>query len=206
MSRTLYPVSRFSIRHQTIPPPHQVKVLYDEQRFVVYWQEHDLPDVMRDEKYHYEVLVMEGSHVMNDSIAKIYKSDQPPYIYKDVKPDTIYSFAIRLVTEEGYQSPLSEVFSTVHSAEVSSLPVTIDTANIISYAITTFFLIFALGSAVAYFIIRHRRLPNSFTQFANSHYDTRRGQATFPGTTDGLEEEDSPVIRGFSDDEPLVIA
>lgn len=99
-----------------IPPPHQVKVLYDEQRFVVYWQEHDLPDAMRDEKYHYEVLVVEGSHVMNDSIAKIYKSDQPPYIYKDVKPDTIYSFAIRLVTEEGYQSPLSEVFSTVHSA------------------------------------------------------------------------------------------
>lgn len=77
---------------------------------------------------------------------------------------------------------------------------------ILSLAIPICLLIIGLGSALAYFVIRHRRLTNSFTQFANSHYDTRRGQATFPGTTDGLEEEDSPVIRGFSDDEPLVIA
>lgn len=98
-----------------IPPPHQVKVLHEEQGFFVYWEEHDLPD-MKDEKYHYEILVVEGSHVMNESTAKIYKIDQPPYIYKDVKPDVMYTFAVRLVTEEGYQSSLSEVFSTRYSA------------------------------------------------------------------------------------------
>lgn len=61
-----------------------------------------------------------------------------------------------------------------------------NTSNILSLAIPICLLIVALGSALAYFVIRHRRLSNSFTQFANSHYDTRRGQATFPGTTDSL--------------------
>ncbi|XP_017764096.1 PREDICTED: sortilin-related receptor-like [Eufriesea mexicana] len=188
-----------------IEPPHQVKVLHEEQGFVVFWQEHDLPDTLKSTKYHYEVLVVEGLNVMNESIAKVYKTDQPPYTYKDVKPGVVYSFAIRLVTDEGFQSPLSEVFSTLYSAEMSALPV-MSTSNILPFAIPICLLIVVLGIALVYFVIRHRRLTTSFTQFANSHYDTRRGQATFPGTTDGLEEEDSPVIRGFSDDEPLVIA
>lgn len=63
---------------------------------------------------------------------------------------------------------------------------TMNTSNILSLAIPLCLLIVALGAALGYFVVRHRRLSNSFTQFANSHYDTRRGQATFPGTTDGL--------------------
>lgn len=198
-----------------IQPPHQVNVLHKDQGFIIFWQEHDLPSTLNNVKYHYEILVVEGSNMMKESSAKIYKVDQPPYIYKDAKPDLIYTFAVRLVTEEGFQSPLSEVFSTRYSAgnyenyffliipdniaifhwyklkkkkflEVSSLPVTINTSNILSFAIPICLLIIALGSALAYFVVRHRRLTNSFTQFANSHYDTRRGQATFPGTTDGL--------------------
>lgn len=81
---------------------------------------------------------------------------------------------------------LVQVIKKKKISEVSSLPVTINTSNILSFAIPICLLIIALGSALAYFVVRHRRLTNSFTQFANSHYDTRRGQATFPGTTDGL--------------------
>ena len=60
----------------------------------------------------------------------------------------------------------------------------ISPSNMMSVAIPICLLIIALGGALAYFVVRHRRLSNSFTQFANSHYDTRRGQATFPGTVD----------------------
>jgi len=63
-----------------------------------------------------------------------------------------------------------------------------NTSGILSLAIPICLIVIALGAALAYFIVRHRRLSHSFTQFANSHYDTRRGQATFPGTTDGLGE------------------
>jgi len=66
--------------------------------------------------------------------------------------------------------------------------VIMNTSSILSLAIPICLVVIALGAALAYFIVRHRKLSNSFTQFANSHYDTRRGQATFPGTTDGLGE------------------
>ncbi|XP_025152986.1 sortilin-related receptor isoform X2 [Harpegnathos saltator] len=189
-----------------IKSPHQLSVLRNNRDYYIYWQEPDLPENMKkDINWHYEILVAEGSRMINESTAKILWADQKPfYIYKDAKTDTIYTFAARLVTEEGYQSSLSETWSTQISG--AQYPVIMSTSNILSLAIPICLLVVALGSALAYFVIRHRRLSNSFTQFANSHYDTRRGQATFPGTTDGLEEEDSPVIRGFSDDEPLVIA
>ncbi|CAL7939536.1 unnamed protein product [Xylocopa violacea] len=196
-----YPVT-YSI--QGIQPPHQVDVSHGDQGFIIYWQERNLPETVDPDKYHYEILVVEGAE-MNESLAKIYKVDQPPYTYEDPKPDVIYTFGVRLVTDDGFRSPISETVSKRFSA-VTALPVTINTSSILSFAIPICLLILALGSALAYFVVRHRRLTNSFTQFANSHYDTRRGQATFPGATDGLEEEDSPVIRGFSDDEPLVIA
>lgn len=71
-------------------------------------------------------------------------------------------------------------------------------------------LVILLAASLVYFVIRHQRLQRSFMSFANSHYDTRSGTATFEGeenNTDlGDEDEDQPIIRGFSDDEPLVVA
>lgn len=189
-----------------IPSPHQLLVVPERSEYVLFWEEHEQ---YKSINYTYEILVVEGSKKMNETAAKVFKVDRPPYKYKDIKPNVIYSFAVRLITDEGYRSRLSEVVSvrtTNDSVSESALPVTMSTNSIVSFAVPICLLIVALGSALAYFVVRHKNLSKSFTQFANSHYDTRRGQATFPGTTDGLEEEDSPVIRGFSDDEPLVIA
>ncbi|XP_012284613.1 sortilin-related receptor [Orussus abietinus] len=189
-----------------ILPPHQLNVLHEEGNYILYWQERGLPDsIAKNTKYHYEILVNEDSRSINESTAMIFKEDQPPYIFPNAKTDVIYSFAVRLVTEKGYKSLLSEVVS-IESPSETAWQAALNTSNILSFAIPVCLLIVALGAVLGYYVIKHRRLSNSFTQFANSHYDTRRGQATFPGTADGLDEEDSPVIRGFSDDEPLVIA
>ncbi|XP_066589021.1 sortilin-related receptor-like [Prorops nasuta] len=186
-------------------PPRLVDVSYREDgTYYVYWQEHSFSeDVTKNTKFHYEILVAENSRTINVSTAKVFTREEPPFVYPNAKFGVIYSFAVRLVSEEGRKSQLSE---TVNREIPTAWPINMSTSNILSLAIPICLLVVALGSALAYFVIRHRRLSNSFTQFANSHYDTRRGQATFPGTTDALEEEDSPVIRGFSDDEPLVIA
>lgn len=95
-----------------ILPPHQVNVLYEEGNYIVYWQERGIPDTpSKDMDHYYEVLVNASGTIINESTAIINKVDQPPYIFHDAKTDTIYSFAVRLVTNEGYRSLLSEVIS-----------------------------------------------------------------------------------------------
>lgn len=91
-------------------PPHQLNVLFENDHYLVYWQmRHQVPSISG--KYHYEVLVNEQSHHMDEKTAMKFEVDQPPFTYNNAKKDASYAFAVRLVTEEGLKSPLSEVFS-----------------------------------------------------------------------------------------------
>lgn len=66
-------------------------------------------------------------------------------------------------------------------------------------------IMFGMGGIIVYMVRRHRRLSNSFSRFANSHYDTKTG-ATRIGT-DATEDHDSNLhdLPRFDDDEPLVL-
>lgn len=99
-------------------PPYQIAALNEKGNYIVYWQQRKLPEsVSKNGKYYYEILVNEGERTVNESTAKIFKTDQPPFTYKDVKKDKIYSFAVRVVngnfeddTECKFRSILSEVY------------------------------------------------------------------------------------------------
>ncbi|KAM6959084.1 sortilin-related receptor [Aplochiton taeniatus] len=70
-----------------------------------------------------------------------------------------------------------------------------------------FLLLLALCGGLVALYLRHRRLQNNFTAFANSHYNSRLGSAIFSsGDELGDDDEDDPMISGFSDDVPMVIA
>lgn len=58
-----------------------------------------------------------------------------------------------------------------------------DQSLIIGLLVPGVIVVMALLTVLVIFIIRHRRLQNSFTTFANSHFDNRRGTTTF-GTND----------------------
>ena len=67
---------------------------------------------------------------------------------------------------------------------------------------------------VHYFQVRrNRRLQQSYSQFVTSHYDPQRGEAFFVNDGDtydnGLDDDadtETPMISGFADDEPLIVA
>ncbi|KAF7646886.1 hypothetical protein LDENG_00181040 [Lucifuga dentata] len=70
-----------------------------------------------------------------------------------------------------------------------------------------FLLLLAVCGGLVVLYLRHRRLQNNFTAFANSHYNSRLGSAIFSsGDELGDDDEDAPMISGFSDDVPMVIA
>nr|XP_018900989.1 PREDICTED: sortilin-related receptor-like isoform X1 [Bemisia tabaci] len=191
-----------------LPVPHQFEVFPEKNgSYVLYWKEHELPSYMKNVNYSYVVVVSEGSS-LNLAKSKEYKVNSPPYILTDVKDGINYSFGVQLVTSNGYRSSLSEVFSfgtplgywseTLHSSGVMS-------------GLLVFLLLVACAGLIfgAAYTMRKRR--RNFTQFVNSHYDSRSGSATFMASNQlGMpflkEEEDTPVIQSFADDEPLVVA
>ncbi|XP_044254445.1 sortilin-related receptor-like isoform X1 [Tribolium madens] len=179
-----------------ILPPHEVKTsIAPNGSFIVEWQEADVPKDVGP--YKYEVLVSEGN-TMDEATARRFRVDKPPFIYSN-SSSNMFTFAVQIVTDSGYKSITSEKLS----ATVLEAPTTMGGTNlwlILVLTILSILVVLTLGL----FIVKHRRLQNSFTRFANSHYDTRSGAATFDDN--GLEEEESPQITGFSDDEPLVIA
>lgn len=92
-------------------PPHQLNVVLNESGYIIYWQEHDLPEAISNKSKYYEVLVSEGESKINLTTAKVFKAQQPPFMFNDAKLDVIYSFAVRLVMESGFKSELSEIAS-----------------------------------------------------------------------------------------------
>ncbi|XP_046665505.1 sortilin-related receptor-like isoform X3 [Homalodisca vitripennis] len=191
-----------------LPPPHQLQVLQETNgSYVLYWRQDQLPANLSSNDYHYVVLVSPGSS-LNISTAKELKTNSAPYFFSPEDEDTIYSYAVVLETNAGYRSLPSEVVSLASTKD--SWPALFHQKSVMSLILPTLLVVVVvccvLAVALGFISIRHRRLQHTFSNFANSHFSTRSGTATFGSNSDGLDDEDSPVIRGFSDDEPLVIA
>ena len=50
---------------------------------------------------------------------------------------------------------------------------------VVGLAVTGSVVFVVLCATLVVYVVRHRRLQQSFTSFANSHYDNRRGLTTF---------------------------
>ncbi|KAJ8922708.1 hypothetical protein NQ315_007743 [Exocentrus adspersus] len=177
-------------------PPYEIQVVNENNgSYVVYWQERELPASTGTGKFQYEVLVQEG-RALNESTAQRFVVAKPPFVYTNSTAD-IYTFAVRIKTAKGLRSVMSELISRRGEAQQASV-------NLPAIIVPSLLVLIGLVAVIGFLVVRNRRLQSSFTRFANSHYDTRSEAATFDDNS--LEEDDSPQIRGFSDDEPLVIA
>ncbi|GAB1604830.1 sortilin-related receptor-like isoform X2 [Argonauta hians] len=116
----------------------------------------------------------------------------------------LYQLKVRLNKIQGYYGRFSSVASLAIPLTVKDSSVNL-VAIVVPIIVVTVFLVF-LGSILLVLFVRHKRLQRSFLAYASSHYDPRSERTTFNSAEYLGEDEDSPMITGFSDDEPLVIA
>lgn len=133
-------------------------------------------------------------------------------------PDEDHSFKVCMVSQSGYRSLFTNIITMkslpiekqvlMHLDDMNTQPPSaiggLNVTLLAGLLVASVVIIVATSVALIVYVVRHRRLQQSFTSFANSHFDNRRGTTTF-GSND-LEEEDQPMIRCFADDEPLIVA
>jgi hypothetical protein len=201
-SRTYGPVA---ISGPPIPPPHQLSVGREHNgSLVLYWRDQDLPPEIASHNYSYTVWLSKD-HTFSDQSTRRYSTYQRTFQVPSDHPGELYYAAVSILESHGYESLRSDPLDMLFILADEIPPQVAESSSHVYVAVTVAVVIaVALGASLLVLLIRHRRLQRSFVSFANSHYDTRSEAATF--SDQNLEEEDSPVIRGFSDDEPLVIA
>jgi len=193
-----------------LPPVRQLKVLQQENgTYVVYW--HEIND--NNGKYEYEMVVVPGK-VLNDSISPIVKKKavkppaliNPPDLGGNTAAGKMFTIGIRLKTADGMYSPFHEI-EHIEVQPDAWLSTMLPTKSSAWMVIIPMMFIIAMGGAAFYMVRRHRRLSNTFSRFANSHYDTKTG-TTRIGDEDDHHHHDTDNINDlprFDDDEPLVL-
>lgn len=182
-----------------IPPPYELTFNPSDESF--FWRVNPaMPSNLIAKNNTFELFVSKNS---NMSEAKSYSSFAPPLIIDDLSPGIIYYAAVALKDADGYLSPKSSI---LRIEKPIGSEIVLSQNSVVGVAVSVFLVVVALVVIVAIMAVRHRRLARSFLTFANTHYD--RSQGTTLITTDHNldEDDDSPMIRGFSDDEPMVIA
>lgn len=203
-------------------PPYELQGFHEAENgsFVLVWEERPQTAVSVSPNHSYEVLVSAGPKLL-ESTASVHVAQHPLFVYSasaagdgDKKSvASSYTFAVRLVTLDGYKSPLSESVTlrngvsgdwSSDKSRATDDSSSSSTSTVLAVILVCIVVVALAGGLVVY-IVKYRRIQSSFVRFTNSHYDPRSQAATFDCPDDIMEDADAPQIRGFSDDEPLVI-
>lgn len=180
-------------------------------------------------------MVIYSGNQVNEQIepVAIIEASRPPHLIsledvvgKDSTAD-MYTLGVRLKTEQvmcnlkfiiyldnykftsiSLQGYISQIGEIEHISLLNALLFSEETATgtFIWPFILSLILIVSLVGGILFLWQRHRRLKNSFSRFANSHYDTRTGATRIGGDAfedDDIHHESAPR---FDDDEPLVVS
>ncbi|KAK8747660.1 hypothetical protein OTU49_016520, partial [Cherax quadricarinatus] len=185
-------------RGPVIPPPYDLT--YNPVDGSFFWRRNrTLPhEILTNCSY-----VLYIARARNMSKASTYECAKPPLVINSLSLGIIYYAAVAIKDSHGYLSPRSQL---IRVEKPLGDELVLSQSSVVGVSVSVFLVVVALIMVVGVLAVRHRRLARSFLTFANTHYD--RSQGTTHITTDHNldEDDDSPMIRGFSDDEPLVIA
>ncbi|XP_041373322.1 sortilin-related receptor-like [Gigantopelta aegis] len=209
--RTWIKFSRYS-SNLTIPiPPYPEPLNLDmfpyNDKMLLQWEPNP-KDQPPKNLFHGYMVYVSGSKKLSNGNDSFTKQTNNTKILLDIPFGYDYTVAVCYNAINGYYGKnATEEFPYfyVNPDEPSPASGKAGSTKIIAIVVPICVIVVILAIVLGVIIIRHRRLQRSFLAFANSHYDTRSGMTTF-GSGDGLDDEDTPMIQGFSDDEPLITA
>ncbi|XP_062872320.1 sortilin-related receptor [Trichomycterus rosablanca] len=209
--RNMSKEASFTVNTVPLPAPEALKILTEQDHVFLFWKSLAVKEQSFDESRGYEVSVYDS---VSNSTTLLGNTTETFFRISNLLVGHNYTFTVRasclvsgqlcgesavLLYDELGASAAGSIDSSVHSGHSS------DTAAVV-VPVLFMLLLCVCGGLVALYI-RHRRLQHSFTAFANSHYNSRLGSAIFSsGDELGDDDEDDPMISGFSDDVPMVIA
>lgn len=199
-----------SVKVSTVPllAPEGLKLVYERDHILLFWKSLALRERFFNESRGYDIHMYDSySNVStylgntSDNFFRISNLNLGHNYTFTVQARCLYSDqlcgepALLLYDQPGTDLD-SQPSTGVQSTDVAAVVVPV-----------LFLLLVATGCGFVILYMRHRRLQNSFTAFANSHYSSRLGAAIFSSGDDiGEDDDDAPMITGFSDDVPMVIA
>uniref|UniRef100_A0A8C2JVI8 Sortilin-related receptor, L(DLR class) A repeats containing n=1 Tax=Cyprinus carpio TaxID=7962 RepID=A0A8C2JVI8_CYPCA len=196
----------YTLNTVPLPAPEALKILEEQDHVFLFWKSVAVKDRTFNESRGYEVY-------MHDSVTNSTKclgnTTETFFRISNLMVGHNYTFSVRarcLLNNQLCGETAVLLYDELGTSDASSQSgKSEDTAAVVVPVL--FLLLVGVCGGLVVLYLRHRRLQHSFTAFANSHYNSRLGSAIFSsGDELGDDDEDAPMISGFSDDVPMVIA
>ncbi|ERE76788.1 sortilin-related receptor [Cricetulus griseus] len=200
--------SSIKITTVSLSAPDALKIITENDHVLLFWKSLALKEKQFSETRGYEIHMFDSA--MN---LTAYLGNTTDNFFKvtNLKMGHNYTFTVQARCLFGSQicgEPAVLLYDELSSGGDTAAIQAARSTDVAAVVVPILFLILlSLGVGFAILYTKHRRLQSSFTAFANSHYSSRLGSAIFSSGDDlGEDDEDAPMITGFSDDVPMVIA
>ncbi|XP_041030158.1 sortilin-related receptor [Carcharodon carcharias] len=194
-----------SLNSVPLSAPESLKILPEKDHILLFWKSLKLKEKSFNDSRGYEIHMFD--HVTNTTVC-LGNTTENIFEISDLKLGHNYTFTVQarcLYNGQICGEPASLLYDELgNELSASKDPKSTDVAAIVVPVMFLLLVMLGVGFVVLY--VRHRRLQNSFTAFANSHYNSRLGSAVFSSGDELGDDEDAPLINGFSDDVPMVLA
>ncbi|XP_075046529.1 sortilin-related receptor [Mixophyes fleayi] len=191
-----------------LPAPEALKLISEKDHILLFWKSLALREKYFNESRGYEIHIYDSSSNISTFLGN---TTENFFKISNLKLGHNYTFTVQarcLYSGQICGEPARLLYDQL-GTEMDALPSrSVQSTDVAAIVVPVLFLLLvATGCGFIILYMRHRRLQNSFTAFANSHYSSRLGSAIFSSGDDiGDDDDDAPMITGFSDDVPMVIA
>uniref|UniRef100_A0A4W4GF62 Sortilin-related receptor n=1 Tax=Electrophorus electricus TaxID=8005 RepID=A0A4W4GF62_ELEEL len=203
--RNMSKEATYTLNTVPLTAPEALKIITEHDHVFLFWKSLAVKERSFNESRGYEVFMYDS--VSNSSLG-LGNTTETFFRISNLLVGHNYTFSVRarcLVNGQLCGDAAVLRYDELATGDAARSARSGDTAAVVVPVL--FLLLLAVCGGLAFLFAHHRRLQRSFTAFANSHYNSRLGSAVFSsGDELGDEDEDAPMISGFSDDVPMVIA